>query len=76
VQRNIGEASAADTIASTAISRFGSIDVVVDRVGNLFTKPFPGHPGTRSPVVLGKQSVRIDLHHATGFEADGADEVV
>jgi NAD(P)-dependent dehydrogenase (short-subunit alcohol dehydrogenase family) len=40
VQGNIGEASTAGKIASTAITRFGSIDVVVNNAGIFFTKPF------------------------------------
>ena len=37
---NIAEASTAEKIAATAMSRFGSIDGVVNNAGIFFTKPF------------------------------------
>jgi len=40
VEGNIGEASTAETIAATAMSKFGSIDGVVNNAGIFFTKPF------------------------------------
>ena len=40
VQGDIGEASTADKIASTAMSRFGSIDVVVNNAGIFVAKAF------------------------------------
>lgn len=40
VEGNIGQPSTAMRIAETAISRFGSIDVVVNNAGIFFTKPF------------------------------------
>ena len=40
VQGDIGEASTAEKIAAAAMSRFGSIDVVVNNAGIFFTKPF------------------------------------
>ncbi|HEY6346911.1 MAG TPA: SDR family oxidoreductase [Bryobacteraceae bacterium] len=40
VDGNVGQPSTAMRIAETAISRFGSIDVVVNNAGIFFTKPF------------------------------------
>jgi NAD(P)-dependent dehydrogenase (short-subunit alcohol dehydrogenase family) len=40
VDGNIGHASTAAKVAETAISRFGSIDAVVNNAGIFFTKPF------------------------------------
>lgn len=40
VQGDIGEASTAEKIAAVAMSRFGSIDVVINNAGVFFTKPF------------------------------------
>jgi len=40
VEGNIGQPSTAMKIAETAITRFGSIDVVVNNAGIFFTKPF------------------------------------
>jgi NAD(P)-dependent dehydrogenase (short-subunit alcohol dehydrogenase family) len=40
VEGNIGQASTAMKVAETAISRFGSIDVVVANAGIFVTKPF------------------------------------
>jgi NAD(P)-dependent dehydrogenase (short-subunit alcohol dehydrogenase family) len=40
VQGDVGEASTAEKIAATAMSRFGSIDCVVNNAGIFFTKPF------------------------------------
>lgn len=40
VQGDIGEVSTAEKIAATAMSLFGSIDVVVNNAGIFFTKPF------------------------------------
>lgn len=40
VQGDVGQASTAEKIAATAMSRFGSIDVVVNNAGVFFTKPF------------------------------------
>ena len=40
VDGNIGQLSPAERIAGTAISKFGSIDVVVNNAGIFFTKPF------------------------------------
>jgi NAD(P)-dependent dehydrogenase (short-subunit alcohol dehydrogenase family) len=43
VEGDIGEASAAKTIAETAIERFGGIDTLVNNVGIFFTKSFPDY---------------------------------
>ena len=40
VEGNVGEASTAANIAATAMSKFGSIDGVVNNAGIFFTKPF------------------------------------
>lgn len=40
VDGNIGQASTAEKVAATAISKFGSIDGVVNNAGIFFTKPF------------------------------------
>jgi len=40
VEGNVGEAATAEKIAGTAMSRFGSIDGVVNNAGIFFTKPF------------------------------------
>ena len=40
VEGNIGQASTAMRVAETAMSRFGSIDIVVANAGIFFTKPF------------------------------------
>jgi NAD(P)-dependent dehydrogenase (short-subunit alcohol dehydrogenase family) len=40
VEGNIGEASTAAKIAATAMSKFGSIDGVVNNAGIFLTKPF------------------------------------
>ncbi len=40
VEGNVGEASTAERIAATAMSKFGSIDGVVNNAGIFFTKPF------------------------------------
>src|SRR5580704_17469864 len=40
VQGDVGDASAAGVIVSTAIKTFGSIDGVVNNAGIFFTKPF------------------------------------
>jgi NAD(P)-dependent dehydrogenase (short-subunit alcohol dehydrogenase family) len=40
VEGNIGQASTATRVAETAMSRFGSIDVIVANAGIFFTKPF------------------------------------
>jgi len=40
VEGNVGEASTAAKIAATAMSKFGSIDSVVNNAGVFFTKPF------------------------------------
>ena len=40
VEGNIGEASTAAKVAATAMSKFGSIDGVVNNAGIFFTKPF------------------------------------
>jgi NAD(P)-dependent dehydrogenase (short-subunit alcohol dehydrogenase family) len=40
VQGDIGDASTAEKVAATAMSRFGSIDVVINNAGVFFTKPF------------------------------------
>lgn len=70
VQRDIGEASTAETIVSTAIIRFGSIDVVVNNGRQPLHKAISGLHGTRFPVVLGNQPASMHLHHATGSQAD------
>jgi NAD(P)-dependent dehydrogenase (short-subunit alcohol dehydrogenase family) len=43
IDGDIGEASAAKTIAETAIERFGGIDTLVNNAGIFFTKPFPDY---------------------------------
>ena len=43
VDGDIGEASAAKSIAETAIERFGGIDTLVNNAGIFFTKPFPDY---------------------------------
>jgi NAD(P)-dependent dehydrogenase (short-subunit alcohol dehydrogenase family) len=43
VEGDIGEASAAKTIAETTIERFGGIDTLVNNAGIFFTKPFPDY---------------------------------
>jgi len=40
VDGDIGEASTAKKIAETAVSRFGSIDALVNNAGSYFSKPF------------------------------------
>lgn len=40
VEGNVGEASTAENIAATAMSKFGSIDGVVNNAGIFFAKPF------------------------------------
>src|SRR5215475_3845721 len=40
VEGNIGQRSTALKIAETAITRFGSIDVLINNAGIFFTKPF------------------------------------
>src|ERR1700733_1179313 len=40
VDGHIGEQATAERIVETAISRFGSIDVLVNNAGIFFTKPF------------------------------------
>ena len=43
VDGNIGQASTAEKVAATAISKFGSIDGVVNNAGIFFAKPFTGY---------------------------------
>ncbi|MDB5310898.1 MAG: short-chain dehydrogenase/reductase [Gemmataceae bacterium] len=40
VDGDIGKAATAETVAKTAVDRFGSIDAVVNNAGIFFTKPF------------------------------------
>ena len=40
VDGNIGQVSTAIKISETAITKFGSIDVVINNAGIFFTKPF------------------------------------
>src|SRR5258706_12111773 len=43
VDGNIGEPATAAKIVETALSRFASIDVLVNNAGIFFTKPFPDY---------------------------------
>ena len=53
VEGNVGEASTAEKIAATAMSKFGSIDGVVNNAGIFFTKPFTDYTAQDFEVLSG-----------------------
>jgi 3-oxoacyl-ACP reductase-like protein len=63
VEGNIGEASTAAEIAATAMSKFGSIDGVVNNAGIFFTKPFTDYTADEfERLSLRGSSIRRCMH--------------
>jgi NAD(P)-dependent dehydrogenase (short-subunit alcohol dehydrogenase family) len=62
VDGDIGQAETAATIVQTAISKFGSIDSLVNNAGVFFVKPFTDYTAEDCGLPGGAEGIRTDGH--------------
>ena len=75
VDGNIGESAVAAKIVETAITKFGSIDGLVNNAGIFFAKPFTEYTAEDFKSAVFGQPRRLSLRHAGRGEADAYAEV-